>query len=65
MILVAVAGSPGFVLTLARVSGPRPLALLSHGFTTVIRGTPLLVQLFFFYDGLGRMLSTQSRNVPF
>jgi len=60
MILVAVAGSLGFVLAvllaLARVSGPRPLALLSHGFTTVIRGTPLLVQLFFFYDGIGRML---------
>ncbi|WP_163650680.1 ABC transporter permease subunit [Modicisalibacter sp. 'Wilcox'] len=58
--LVAVSGTLGLALAvalaLARIQGPRPLAMLVHGFTTVIRGTPLLVQLFFFYDGVGRLL---------
>ena len=58
--LVAIAGLLGFVLAvlnaLAQVKGPKPLALFARGYTTVIRGTPLLVQLFFFYDGIGRLL---------
>ena len=61
MVLVAVSGTLGFTLALgvalAQVSGPKPLALLARGYTTVIRGTPLLVQLFFFYDGVGRILT--------
>jgi len=60
MILVALSGVLGFLLAvsvaLAQVSGPRPLAWLARGYTTVIRGTPLLLQLFFFYDGVGRLL---------
>ena len=60
LILVAVSGAFGFALAvgvaLAQIVGPRPLAALARGFTTVIRGTPLLVQLFFFYDGVGRLL---------
>ena len=60
LILVAVSGVLGFALAvgvaLAQIVGPRPLAALARGFTTVIRGTPLLVQLFFFYDGVGRLL---------
>ncbi len=60
MILLVVSGFFGFLLAvavaLAQVSGPKPLAWLSRGFTTVIRGTPLLLQLFFFYDGVGRLL---------
>ncbi|MDT0501629.1 ABC transporter permease subunit, partial [Halomonas sp. PAR7] len=43
-------------VALARLRGPRPLAWLTSLFTTVIRGTPLLVQLFFFYYGVGRLL---------
>ncbi|ATJ82536.1 ABC transporter permease [Halomonas beimenensis] len=43
-------------VAMARIKGPRPLAWLASGFTTVIRGTPLLVQLFFFYYGVGRLL---------
>lgn len=43
-------------VALARIRGPRPLAWLTWAFTTVIRGTPLLVQLFFFYYGVGRLL---------
>lgn len=60
LLLVAVSGVLGFALAvgvaLAQIAGPRPLAALARGFTTVIRGTPLLVQLFFFYDGVGRLL---------
>lgn len=41
---------------LGLVAGPKPVRWLLTGFTTVIRGTPLLVQLFFFYDGVGRLL---------
>lgn len=60
MLLVGISGTFGFLLAvlvaLAQVSGPRPLAWLARGYTTVIRGTPLLLQLFFFYDGVGRLL---------
>jgi polar amino acid transport system permease protein len=60
MLLVAISGTLGYLLAvlvaLAQVSGPKPLAWLARGYTTVIRGTPLLLQLFFFYDGVGRLL---------
>ncbi len=60
MLLVAISGTFGFLLAvlvaLAQVNGPKPLAWLTRGYTTVIRGTPLLLQLFFFYDGVGRLL---------
>lgn len=60
MFLVAIAGTFGFLLAvlvaLAQITGPRPLAWLARGYTTVVRGTPLLLQLFFFYDGVGRLL---------
>ncbi|WP_304526572.1 ABC transporter permease [Halomonas sp. I5-271120] len=58
--LVAVSAVGGLILAvavaMARLKGPRPLAWFAHGFTTVMRGTPLLVQLFFFYYGVGRLL---------
>lgn len=60
MILLVVSGILGFALAIAlalsQISGPRPLAWLARGITTVVRGTPLLLQLFFFYDGVGRLL---------
>lgn len=60
MILVAVSGTLGFMLAvvnaLVQINGPRPLAWLARAGSTVIRGTPLLLQLFFFYDGVGRLL---------
>ncbi|MFG6668664.1 ABC transporter permease [Halomonas sp. HNIBRBA4712] len=43
-------------VALARLRGPRPLAWLAAAFTSVIRGTPLLVQLFFFYYGVGHLI---------
>jgi polar amino acid transport system permease protein len=40
---------------LVQVTGPKPLAWLAVGFCTVIRGTPLLIQLWLLYYGLGSL----------
>ncbi|KIT17822.1 ABC transporter permease [Jannaschia aquimarina] len=40
---------------LVQVTGPLPLAWLARGFCTVIRGTPLLIQLWLIYYGLGSL----------
>lgn len=40
---------------LAQVTGPRPLAWLAKAFCTVIRGTPLLIQLWLIYYGVGSL----------
>lgn len=40
---------------LVQVTGPRPLAWLAKAFCTVIRGTPLLIQLWLIYYGLGSL----------
>lgn len=40
---------------LVQVTGPRPLAMLAKGFCTVIRGTPLLIQLWLLYYGVGSL----------
>ena len=49
----------GFVLAvpigLVQVTGPPWLAAIARGFCTVIRGTPLLVQLLLIYYGLGSL----------
>lgn len=49
----------GFVLAvliaLARLSGSWPLAALAYGFVYVVRGTPLLLQIFFVYYGLAQL----------
>lgn len=51
----------GFILAvlvaLARLSRYRILSLPALAFTSVIRGTPLLVQIYVFYYGLGSILS--------
>lgn len=40
---------------LVQVTGPRPLAWLARAFCTIIRGTPLLIQLWLIYYGLGSL----------
>lgn len=49
----------GFLLAvpigLVQVTGPWPLKLLARGFCTIIRGTPLLLQLWLLYYGLGSL----------
>ncbi|MDJ0782758.1 MAG: ABC transporter permease subunit [Desulfosarcinaceae bacterium] len=42
-------------LGLFQVTGPKPLALLCKGFCTLIRGTPLLLQLWLIYYGVGSL----------
>ena len=44
-------------LGLAQVTGPRPLGWLAAGFCGIIRGTPLLLQLWLLYYGLGSILA--------
>jgi len=40
---------------LVQVTGPRPFAWLAKGFCTVVRGTPLLIQLWLIYYGVGSL----------
>ena len=42
------------LLALMRVSGVKPLDLAARGYVFVFRGTPLLVQIFLIYYGLGQ-----------
>lgn len=42
----------GLVLALLRVFGPKPLSTLSMLYVETIRGTPVLIQLFFIFYGL-------------
>lgn len=61
LILIAVSGVLGFglalILAISQISGPRPVAWIARSFSTVIRGTPLLLQLFFFYNGFGKLFA--------
>lgn len=42
----------GLVLAVVRIYGPKPLSILSNLYVECIRGTPLLIQLYFIYYGL-------------
>ena len=42
-------------LGLFQVTGPKPLGLISKWFCTIIRGTPLLLQLWLIYFGIGSL----------
>ena len=43
---------------LVQVTGPKWLAWIARGYCTVMRGTPLLIQLYLFYYGVGSILAT-------
>lgn len=43
----------GLGLAVLRLRGPKPVRMILHGYMTFFRGTPLLVQLFLIYYGLG------------
>jgi polar amino acid transport system substrate-binding protein len=47
-----VAMAVGLVLALANLYGPRPLVWLSRSYIEVVRGTPLLIQLYLIFYGL-------------
>ncbi|MGH1355606.1 MAG: ABC transporter permease [Thalassovita sp.] len=44
-------------LGLVQVTGPKPLAWLALSFCTLVRGTPLLLQLWLLYYGLGSLFA--------
>lgn len=52
VLAMALAISAGLVLVLLRLYGPVPLPWLAQTYIEVIRGTPLLIQLFLIYYGL-------------
>ena len=60
LLLTAVAGAFGLAIgtlvALARLSGRRLLSMPAYVFTFVFRGTPLLVQIYLVYYGLGQVL---------
>ncbi len=60
IILLVVSSAIGMVLAipigLVQVTGPPWLAFLARWFCTIIRGTPLLIQLYLIYYGLGQVL---------
>ena len=45
------------LLGLAQVAGPKPLGWLAAGFCGIIRGTPLLLQLWLIYYGVGSIIA--------
>lgn len=51
---VVIGTALGAVITLMRVSSIRPLASFANGYVFVFRGTPLLIQIFMIYYGLGQ-----------
>lgn len=57
--LLVICSTLGFILAvpigLAQVTGPRFLAMLGRGFCTLVRGTPLLIQLWLIYYGVGEI----------
>ncbi|SFT98600.1 ABC transporter permease [Halomonas saccharevitans] len=59
VVLMVTTSVAGFLLAiplgLVQVKGPRPLAWLARGFCTLIRGTPLLLQVWLLYYGLGSL----------
>ena len=52
VLAMAVAVVAGLVVVLVRLYGAGPLRWLARGYVEVVRGTPLLIQLFLIYYGL-------------
>lgn len=52
LVSMVIAVGLGLLLALMRLYGPRPLSLLSVMYIELIRGTPLLIQLFFIFYAL-------------
>lgn len=61
----------GTLLGATRVYAPRPIRRIADGFTTLVRGVPLVVQLFFLYNclpkigmGLDNLVSLLTAHFP-
>lgn len=57
---VALGAALAMLLALARISGIRVLALLVRGYVWFFRSTPLLVQIFLIYYGLGQFVAVRT-----
>ncbi|MBK5571016.1 ABC transporter permease subunit, partial [Ensifer sp. SSB1] len=55
LISIAIGFNLGLALAVMRLSKNSVLSRFAKGYSTVFRGTPLLVQLFLFYYGLGQL----------
>jgi polar amino acid transport system permease protein len=68
LILLAVSTVLGFILAvpigLVQVTGPAWLAFIARWFCTIIRGTPLLLQLWLIYYGLGSLFPQIAAAYP-
>lgn len=53
----AIALTLGLLFGIARISPWRPVRWLAAGYVNVLRGIPLLVLIFFFYFGLGKIVN--------
>jgi polar amino acid transport system permease protein len=49
---------------LVQVTGPKPLRWLANGFCTFIRGTPLLIQIWLLYYGIGSLFPVIGQAFP-
>jgi polar amino acid transport system permease protein len=62
LVLLVVSVVLGFILAvpigLVQVTGPTPLRYFARGFCTFIRGTPLLMQIWLLYYGIGSLFPT-------
>ncbi len=68
LLLLVISVVAGFLLAipigLAQVTGPKSLRDLAQGFCTFIRGTPLLVQLYLLYYGVGSLFPILGSAFP-
>ena len=57
--LLVICSFLGFLLAvpvgLVQVTGPKYLSVIARGFCTIVRGTPLLIQLWLIYYGVGEL----------
>ena len=53
---MTVAVAVGLAVVMSRLHGPKPLQWVAIAYTEVMRGTPLLIQLYFIYYGLAQQL---------
>ncbi|GMB79774.1 ABC transporter permease [Shinella zoogloeoides] len=60
---VAIGFNLGLALAVMRLSKNRLMSGFAKGYSTVFRGTPLLVQLFLFYYGLGQLAFVRDNPV--
>jgi polar amino acid transport system permease protein len=58
LIAVTIGGALAALTAVARVAGGPISRGIANGYTSVTRGTPLLVQLYLFYYGIGNLLAT-------